>query len=101
MQVKPFDEAVNRYQQKYGKRAAETLSILGKRVDFVQAFENKLGQELLADAIERIQYLLEKVYNEEATDIDRADMRAYKRIVDRWVNRINDYNNKVGEIEKH
>jgi len=80
---------IDAFLNKHGKRGAEILSVLGRNQDFVEAFRSKLGQELLADAIELTQNLLVKIYENKADDNDKADFRAYKRIIEIWTRRIN------------
>ena len=59
-----------------------------------------VGQDIMRDAINQMEGLLEKIVNEESTDAERAEYRAYRRILDRWTERINRYKTMVDEINQ-
>lgn len=92
-------EEINSYLAQTKKRGAEVLSILGRNQDFVRAFRSSLGQSLLSDAVEQTQALLIKIYDNKADDNEKAEFRAYKRIIELWTNRINNIDKAVTEIK--
>lgn len=72
-------EELQQFVDRYGRRAANTLSILGKYEPFIQACQSELGQELLKDDMIRHEFLLEKIYNETATPQESAEFRYLKK----------------------
>ena len=86
---------LQQFLTKNPKMGARVLSQLGKDMQFVNAISDPLGQEIMRDAIAQMEILLEKVVMDEATDVDKADYRAYRRILNTWVARINKYKEKV------
>lgn len=93
-------EDIDAYIAKTGSRAAEALSMLGKNADFSEAFRSKVGQALFSDAVEILHDLLQDIYNEKATDQQKAEFRAYKRIIERWTRRINAVDETIKTIKK-
>ena len=91
---------IDAYIAKSGSRAAEALSLLGKNADFVEAFRSKTGQALLSDAVEILQDILQDIYNEKATEHQKAEFRAYKKIIERWTRRINAVDETIKTIKK-
>lgn len=92
-------EEIDAYLQKTHRRGAEVLSILGRNLNFTRAFRSELGQAILADAVEQTQALLIKIYDNKADENEKAEFRAYKRIIELWTNRINAIDSKVKEIK--
>jgi hypothetical protein len=78
MRENPSIRQLEEYQEKYGKRAASTLGVLGKLVGFVEAIKSPLGLELLKDDIERVDELLEKMILENITPQELAELRYLK-----------------------
>lgn len=102
MQVKGYltTEEIDAYLEKTGRRGAEVLSILGKNNDFVRAFKSELGQSLLADAVEESHSLLQLIYEDKATVQQKAEFRAYKRIISLWTKRINAIDKNIKAIKR-
>ena len=89
---------LQQYITKNPKQGARVLSQLGKNHQFVNAISDPVGQDIMRDAINQMEGLLEKIVNEESTDAERAEYRAYRRILDRWTERINRYKTMVDEV---
>lgn len=82
---------VNKFLERTGRRGATILSILGKNAQFIKAISTPLGEELLRDMIVMMEEKLELIYNEKASEDDKADFRSLKRISNIWISRINKY----------
>lgn len=83
-----------------GKRASNTISLLGKLNSFVQAVNSPIGKELLKDDIERHEELLVKLYEENITDQEKAEFRYLKLRIKRVSERLATYVRNVNEVKK-
>jgi hypothetical protein len=72
-------EQLERFIEKYGRRATNTMSVLGKYEPFIQAIQTDVGKEILRDDIVRHEILLTKIYNDQADDAEKAEFRYLKR----------------------
>jgi len=93
-------ESINRFLQTSGKKAARVLNTLGKNQAFMSAIESPVGQELMSDALIRMEGLLDKVIDETATPQEKAEFRALKGILLGWGTKINSYLINIQEINK-
>lgn len=82
-----------------GMRGAKLLTILGKQSQFMRAIESEVGQQLLRDALSISESLLDKIVHEEATEGERAEYRALKKILLTWAARINGYHENLSKIK--
>lgn len=72
------------------KRGSRLLSSLEKVIPNIEAtFQTKIGQELLKDDLERYDFLLIKLINEEADAEEKAEIRVLKRRLAMLTVRIN------------
>jgi len=78
-----------------GRRANETLSYLGKNKQFINAISTPVGQELQRDIVLRLDELIGKIWEETASDQERAEFRALKGIQESWIKKINGYNGAI------
>lgn len=69
-------------------RANALLNALGKQEQFYNAIETEVGQELLKDLLEGIERRIELVIKEEDDEKTRAELRAYRELLDRWTTQI-------------
>lgn len=83
-----------------GKRAQKMLKVLGKTHGFVAAFKDKVGQEVLLDALQRTEEILDKIVEETATEEERAEFRALKKIIARWQKIWAIHNEALNELQK-
>ena len=83
------------------KRASILLSVLGKDKAFKNALETPIGQELLKDAVSSIEDKISLILEEKDAQNDRAELRAYMNIVNKWTNIINQYNKNKETFEKN
>lgn len=100
MQDEISSDKIEDFLQKGGKRAVRILSILGKNLQFKNAIETPLGQELLIDLMELMEVRLEKIVNLKATEKDKSEYTAYRELTDKWVEKINAYKKGVDVIKK-
>ena len=99
-QGESFDlEKVERLLLKTGKRGAQLLSVLGRQQSFIRAIESEIGRELLKDALSITEGLLEKIISEEAVEAERAEYRAFKKILITWAQRIETYQRNLEKIK--
>jgi hypothetical protein len=68
------------------------LSVLGKDLSFLRAIESTVGQEILKDITEEMKEKIELMLQEKSTEEDRAELRAYKRILAKWQAKLIRYN---------
>jgi len=88
--VSPDD--VRDFGDRNGKRAiGSALSKLGKYQPYYNILTSKIGQAILGDALEQCNFFLLKIINDDATAADRAEYRAYRRIIDRQLEKIYSY----------
>jgi len=92
-------EKVERFLFKAGKRGAQLLSVLSKQQSFIRAIESEIGRELLKDALSITEGLLEKIIGEEASEAERAEYRALKKILIIWAQRIETYQHNLEKIK--
>jgi len=92
-------EKVERFLFKAGKRGAQLLSVLSKQQSFIRAIESEIGRELLKDALSITEGLLEKIISEEAVEAERAEYRAFKKILITWAQRIETYQRNLEKIK--
>lgn len=87
--------------RKMGNENAKTLlSVLGHDKEFVDAITSPLGEELLKDAVTCIESKLYLVLTEKDKPEDRAEIRAYTNIVNKWTRRINKYEQNKDRLMK-
>lgn len=89
---------VEKYLTSHGKKAAMTLSIMSRLNFFIQAMNSTIGQELLSDDIARHEELLIKIYEEDATDQEKAEFRYLKKRLRTISGRIAEYAKHVDEV---
>ena len=83
------------------KNASNLLSVLGRDKQFINAVDSSLGQELLKDATSCIEDKINLILQEKDTLEDRAEVRAYLSIINRWQGTINRYNKNKGQFDKN
>ena len=93
LQTQPFDRvsksAIEKFQKRHGKKAARILSILGEKLQpFYRAIQSDIGQELLKDAIFKMNEILEKIIDETADSKDLAEFRVLRHITLEWSKKI-------------
>ena len=94
----PTPKQVETYMRTHGKHAEMTLKMLGKDLAFVQAINSSIGQEILRDDIDRLETLLEQIYNETISPADMAEFRHLKRRIAKITERLNNYTKRQQEI---
>lgn len=86
------------YLRNTGKKGSAVLSVLGKTQGFNKAINSSYGKILLEDLMEMYEQSLFKLASPEITDDDRADFRAYKRMITRWINKIDMYQKSINAL---
>ena len=94
----PSNTQIMKYIEVMGDRGKKTLSILGRKQDFITAVNTKIGQELMSDLISMHEILLNKVADLNATSEDKADYKAVSKLISLWATKIADYERKNQEI---
>ncbi len=96
------DPIIQKMAKRMGsKNAVQLLSVLGKKKQFYDAISTNTGQELLKDCIIHVERIMSKILDEKDEEKDRADLRAYKSIINRWSKTLAEYakeNRKFDEI---
>lgn len=92
-----FENLFNKKGEKQGNAILESIA---KQNKFVKAFSSDIGQELLKDASARLEELFNKIVQETSTEVERAEFRAFKVILERWLKRIDIYIENIEYIKK-
>ena len=80
------------YRERNGSRAVKTaLSKLGRYRPYYSILTSEIGQMLMRDSLDQCNGLLLKIVNGKATAEDKAEYRAYRRMIDRQLERIHSY----------
>jgi hypothetical protein len=91
-------EEVREFLKREGKRGERVLSKLQKMKPVKEALETEIGKILIQEIAEDMDLILEKIIAEEATDVDRADFRAGKRLAGKVSVTINTYYKEESKI---
>lgn len=90
--ISVYQEDIEAFHRKNGPKAtASVLSKLGKYQPYYNLLTSELGQILLGDSIAQCNYFLLKIAENKATEADKAEYRAYRRIIDRQIEHIYSY----------
>jgi hypothetical protein len=94
--LKDFQEYVN----KVGRaKANKVIEILGEQNTFYESFNTEIGRELLKDAVNRVDELMKKIWDEKDEEKDRAEFRVLKHIIAQWSKKIDAYVKNLGVIK--
>lgn len=85
---------------KGGLKAQKMINVLSKTHGFVAAFKDKVGQEVLLDALQRSEEILDKIVDQNATDKERAEFTALKGIIRKWQKIWATHNGALNELQK-
>ena len=93
---------IERYLEITGKKGAMVLSILGRlNTHFQAVIDTDIGRELLALDIGRVEELLIKLYEETATQEEKAEFRYLKNIrLPKEIGLIKTYMEKLKEVKE-
>ena len=80
------------------KGGSRTLSVLGHFQPFVDAINSPIGKELLKDAMDLHDSLLNKVADLDATPQETMEYRAVRKIIYAWSERIARYEKSLAEL---
>jgi hypothetical protein len=80
-----------------GQQARETLS---KHVAFVQAVQTEVGRELLKDLVNSYEDLLNKLASLQASDEEKMEYKAVRKLLLRWADRIIAYERSLEDVKK-
>lgn len=75
------------------------IKALGKGAKFLSIFESDIGQELLKDATDRMQALLLKIIEEDASPEEHAEYRALRDITRKWLGKIKKYQDDMKKLK--
>jgi len=84
----------------HGQKGAKTLSLLGQLSDFRQAINDPVGQILIKDLMTKMEALLPNIVLMKASDVEKAEYRAYLNLFMDWINKINKYRNLKTKIKQ-
>lgn len=82
------------------KRGQRIMNLLGKNQDFVTAISTEVGQELIKDAMNRLEVLLDRIADLNASDEEKMEYKVTKGILEVWLTRITDYNRRIKDIRE-
>ena len=89
---------VEDYLRRTGKRGSDTIKLLAHLNHFIVAINSDIGKELLKDDVDRSDELLVKIYEENATDQEKAEFRFLKTRLKKVSERIATYVAKAQEV---
>jgi len=83
------------------KQASVFLSVLGREQQFLNAINSAIGQEIYKDMIVSAENLFYNILYEKCENeaMDRAELRAYLNIMNKWNKRIDDYYDKQDKFK--
>ena len=94
-------EDIERFGKKHGTNiTSRLLSSLGKNQQFIQAWESPVGKEILGIVIPLVEEKLDKIIAETAEDTDKADYRAYMRVLTVFRDKINTYYRNLDKLKE-
>lgn len=96
-----FKETIDKFLATHGKAAARVVNALARHDKFKTAIETEVGQVLMADCLNRMEAILEKIITEDATPQELAEFRALREIADRWQDRLVAYTKAVKQIAEN
>ena len=92
---------LNQLAKKMGNENASTfLNVLGRQKQFLNAIETPLGQELLKDAVKNAEDVISLIMMEKDKPEDRAILKAYLSIINKWQKIIVDYEKNRNKLVK-
>ncbi len=83
------------------KNIKRVLSHFAKHAEFKAAMESEIGQELLGDALKRMEQIHAAILRHKETPAERSEFDGLLYITERWFSKINGYNNAVDYVEKN
>ena len=97
-----INKGLTQLARKMGKEnASALLSTLGRDKQFLNAIETPMGQELLKDAVSSIENIISLILDEKDELKDRAELKAYLTITNKWQKTITRYHKNKGVFEKN
>lgn len=92
-------EKINHLYDKLGKdRFEKFMSRMGKQTKLYEALDHPVGKEILNEALNRSEALLIKIINEDADEMDRAEFRVLKSILNVWAGKMAEYIKSLNTI---
>jgi hypothetical protein len=88
------------YARAKGRKIEQVLTALAKKKNFKEAWNSQIGQELLLDNAVRLQELLDKIVDMEASDDEKIEFRLLRDITVGWANKIKQYLKIVKDIKE-
>jgi len=94
----PSNRQIELYVSKLQERGEKTLRILGKKQEFIDAVNSKIGRELLGELIDKHEDLFKKIASTESTVNDKIEFQVVGAILASWAGKIAKYDKKCKEI---
>jgi hypothetical protein len=93
---------IGRYLTVTGKKGGMVLSILGRLSKQVEAvLNNEVGAEILRDDINRMEFLLVKIYREEVNPMELAEFRYLRDVrMPTIIGKLKQYLELIKEVKK-
>ncbi len=94
------EDDVRHYTKKRGaQNASRLLSILGKKKQFLNAWESPVGQELMSQLLLDADRLLESIIEEKATPEEAAEFRVIRRWLIKVEEKITSYYHDLNTLK--
>ena len=96
----PSSDKIKFYLNRRSEKGARTLSVLGKKREFIVALNTTVGQELMASMIDKHEELLVKIATFSASEEDKANYRAIGWVLGIFAEKIAQYEGMVDKLHK-
>jgi len=97
------DKQILNLQKKMGgeRNLSIVIESLGKNEQFQAAWETPIGKEIMAILVAKMVLITEKILDGVDEDKDRAELKAYRTILDNWSARIKELYHGKAELKKN
>lgn len=94
------EEDIRRHRKKRGaQNTSRLLSILGKKRQFLNAWESPVGQELMSHLLINAESFLEKIIEDKATPEEKAEFRVIRRWLTKVEEKITSYYQDLNNLK--
>jgi hypothetical protein len=98
-----FDESAKQeiaYMKSHRSDSMNGLNLLAKKKDFIDAYNSRLGRELMRFLIKMNEVAFDKIAALNASDEDKIRYKVINEIMDVYIVKITDYERSIHEIDE-
>jgi len=93
------NELFTQYLTRASTKGINLLNIVAKQYEFIEALDTDVGRKLSHELFELHDFLLEKIYNDVATESEKAEFRVVKKMIQLFAKRVYAYTQAIAKIE--